>query len=659
MTKSNLKKIILPITLILITLTQKTIQFIAYDCHDSKLNITTFNTLNVDHCTPPILSKIEQLPTIKLLQKIETKMIKYISCYITADYLITRCSTLEDAQIVAGGYYSELITIGGPACSQAHNNLFHTFPQGHMARNLIINQTIYFNHIISGQADDSGNCHGSTYHSEKHTWTNVIVQAKYKIHLSDGTAIANNKEDLLILPTGTKLKLSKSYGIDSHKGEVIWDNELNENCQYNEYDTLYEGPASLITAQKSANSAETQTYLVESDKVTFALKKVSITFACSVPAIQTEHPRLLIISEPIFIAYFKMKPISPYNMDLLAYINTKFVYIENIIQSTITSMYIDIITKQCNLERKLLKQQLSLASYCLSEFAYTMGQGPGYSALKYGEAVYLQQCKPVEVELFNDNEHCFQELPVLLNNFTFYMAPKTHTLQKYGTQIECSDILPAAYLMEGEWISMTPHYRTAPKIPQMLKPDTAWTWTFQSPERLMTTGLYNKQQIDNLQKLLLYPQEIDAAQSNIARQTMGYNTMDQGLKIRPIIDEDAMEKLLEQKLRKLWGWFTFVGNFMSGLLGIFCICKLIMITLNATLNMSILYQTFGCSFQILAGIFSGLTHYVMHKAHNKKQTKNTSLNKTRKNETNLTKHEQRKKYPPSTQLFQPSNNLTI
>ena len=38
--------------------------------------------------------------------------------------------------------------------------------------------------------------------------------------------------------------------------------------------------------------------------------------------------------------------------------------------------------------------------------------------------------------------------------------------------------------------------------------------------------------------------------------------------------------------------------------------------------MSILYQTFGCSFKILAGIFSGMTHYVMHKAHKRQQEHN-------------------------------------
>jgi len=34
--------------------------FIAYDCSSTKMNITSFNTLNVNNCTPPILNKIEK-----------------------------------------------------------------------------------------------------------------------------------------------------------------------------------------------------------------------------------------------------------------------------------------------------------------------------------------------------------------------------------------------------------------------------------------------------------------------------------------------------------------------------------------------------------------------------------------------------------------------
>jgi len=37
--------------------------------------------------------------------------------------------------------------------------------------------------------------------------------------------------------------------------------------------------------------------------------------------------------------------------------------------------------------------------------------------------------------------------------------------------------------------------------------------------------------------------------------------------------------------------------------------------INTGLNFSLLYQTFGWSLKLVAGIFSSITHYLMHNAH--------------------------------------------
>lgn len=624
---SQIKKILYITILTLIYFIQHTKAFIAYDCSGTKLNITSFNTLNVDYCSPPLPNKVEKIHMIKLLQKTETKQIQFQACYIVADYLITKCASLDDAQVVSHGYFTELIQTGAVLCADAHLKRSYTFYPGITAHNLKINQTMYFSDVIKGTANRDGDCSGETFRTDKYEWDNVLVQAKYKIHLSEGTAIANSRDNVIILPTGTRLKLSDSYGIDSHKGEIVWQNNHKTDCTTDDFDTLYEGPATLITSKQSINSTiEIQTFLVESDKIAFALRKLNLDHACNIPVFRTEHPRLVILTDPNYMPYFHTKPISTFNTDLMAYINTKFVYIQNILQASSTSMYLDLVTKQCHLERKILMQKLSLASYSLSEFAYSMGEGPGYTALRSGEIVYLLKCKPVDVELDRSHKVCFQELPVVHNKQKLFMAPKTHTLQKYGTQIDCTIILPTGYLMEGEWISMSPDYNELGlgKIPQLLKPQTAWTWTYRSPEHLMNAGLYSSDMINALQKHLLFPQEVDAAQSNLARQTMGYDTLDQGLKLKPFIDEQIISRLVEEKLYRMWGWFVGFGNFISGLLGIFVAWKFVMICLNTTINMSILYQTFGCSFKVLAGIFASMTHYFMHKSHTRDLKQNAN-----------------------------------
>ncbi|CAH1731689.1 unnamed protein product [Aphis gossypii] len=194
----------------------------------------------------------------------------------------------------------------------------------------------------------------------------------------------------------------------------------------------------------------------------FSLKQIKKSFACGMPVIQTEHIQLVILVDTAFFNRFTTTTISPQNTDLLANVNTKFVYVENFFKSTITSLYNDIIKKQCDLERKILQQKLTLAFSNISDFSYLMGEGPGFTAVKTGEIIYLIKCKKVNVEI-SRKKVCFNELPVLYNNKTFSMAPKTHILQQFGTQIDCNILLPPGFNLDGDWFGVVPNIQEIKK----------------------------------------------------------------------------------------------------------------------------------------------------------------------------------------------------
>lgn len=608
---------IIQLASIILSLSSLANGFIAFDCSGPKLNITSFSSLQVDYCDVPPPQKSIPLQKIKLIQRADTRTTMYKSCLITVDYLITRCSSFDDAQVVDGGLFSELSIIGSARCSELHQTLVFHFPTGGVLVGLKINNTISTSKIISGKADKTGKCQGTSFTSDRGSWDNVVVQANYKITLGEGLATTISKDNILILPTGSRHKLTEQYGVDTFKGEIIWTNDQHlQNCDSQDFDLLYEGPATIMISEKTHHtSEETHTFLVESDNIVFALKQIKKTFACEIPVIQTEHPQLFILMDMSFMTHFHTKQITPLNTDLMAYVNTKFVYIENFLKTTLTSLYTDLLSKQCELERKMLLQKLSLASYSLSEFAYQMGEGPGYIAIKAGEAIYLLKCKAVNVEIFQQKS-CFDELSVTYNNKTCYMAPKTHTLQAYGTQSDCNQLLPTSFYLDGDWFGMAPDIREIRK-PQSLKPATSWTWNYRSPENLMTAGIYNYETMNALQKHLLFPQEIESAQKNIARQSMGFEFIDQGLRLKGLIDEQSISKMVEHKLQTMWGWFTGFGSIISGLLGIFLIWKIIINTINTGLNFTMLYQTFGWSIHLIAGIFNSVTQFIIHNAHNK------------------------------------------
>jgi len=75
---------------------------------------------------------------------------------------------------------------------------------------------------------------------------------------------------------------------------------------------------------------------------------------------------------------------------------------------------------------------------------------------------------------------------------------------------------------------------------------------------------------------------------NIARQSMGYSYVDQGLRLKSLIDDITISHIIEDKLYKMWGWFTTFGSCISGLLGILFIWRAISILIKTSINMTIL-----------------------------------------------------------------------
>lgn len=74
---------------------------IAYDCSNTKMNITSFSTVEVQPCNIPDLSKPISVPYAKLLQRKEHVPVIYSNIHIT--YHIAGCSWLDAAQSIANG----------------------------------------------------------------------------------------------------------------------------------------------------------------------------------------------------------------------------------------------------------------------------------------------------------------------------------------------------------------------------------------------------------------------------------------------------------------------------------------------------------------------------------------------------------------------------
>ena len=122
------------------------------------------------------------------------------------------------------------------------------------------------------------------------------------------------------------------------------------------------------------------------------------------------------------------------NLDIFAYINSKFVYVEKHIRTQLKYLYRDVVYQRCNLERETLKNSLTIATQAPDEFAFNLMKGPGYMAVVAGEVVHIVKCIPVEV-IVEHGDYCYTELQVSRENKTYFLTPRTHILKRKGTQI--------------------------------------------------------------------------------------------------------------------------------------------------------------------------------------------------------------------------------
>ena len=104
--------------------------FIAYDCNGPNLNITAFNSLSVEPCEPSSEIHTQSIQRIQLLQKTDTYQIPYKTCSIIINYFISRCSILEDAQMVENGFFTEITELGSARCSELYQRLTYYLPNG-------------------------------------------------------------------------------------------------------------------------------------------------------------------------------------------------------------------------------------------------------------------------------------------------------------------------------------------------------------------------------------------------------------------------------------------------------------------------------------------------------------------------------------------------
>ena len=183
--------------------------------------------------------------------------------------------------------------------------------------------------------------------------------------MAESYADLDIKNNIIHLKSGTACNFNEYKCVDFELGQTFWDSNVRNDCAL---ELLYSGLAVKISSI-SNNKLET-IFNVETESISFSFKQRGTTFICDTLIYLTEEPQL-IIRETTNNYPTKILKIEP-RLNLINYVNSKFIYVERHIRKQIIDSYIDLLRQICQVERLTLKNSLNLAFLSPDQFAYNL-----------------------------------------------------------------------------------------------------------------------------------------------------------------------------------------------------------------------------------------------------------------------------------------------
>lgn len=586
---------------------------IAYDCTSDHTNITRISMISSTDCNYQKYQPEVSRERIQLLQLADVTPIHIYQCKYQVDRLITHCGMHSHASMVKGSFQSFIKEIHRDECLNIHHHQTLKTSSGLIIEGIALNGTTKFVDVVAGTINTNSDCTGAYFSDSRNEYADVVVQYSITLTIRDFTASVLSSGDTVIIE-GLRCDYSKGHCMDSNYGQSFWSHNSNPSCYETTYDVLYEGLANKAIIVSPTTGLNETVYSVVNGDTIFALQIKGDIDLCSSFGHQTEHPRLFIVPYVQKSKAFSKKQVLTKNLDMFAYINSKFVYSERHIRNELNTIYIDVLTKICETERDLLQTQLSFAKLDPPGFAFMRTKQPGYTATLLGEILYLIKCVPIEVEI-RKADLCFNELPVAYKNRSMFMTPMNHLLQPHGKVVECTSFMTPAYQLLNVWYNLFPVLHKT-ESPKSLDVNSRFTWSYTDPGNLASAGIYSQQDLDGLKKQIMFPSEREVITNAMVRKILSPGETDQqNLNIGNLMDENKLKKMFSQAWDSAWQAFTSFGLIMSTIMGIIMVLKTIKFLIDTLIHAYSLHAIFGWSIQLL-GAFWDVVTYLLIRGHN-------------------------------------------
>ncbi|KAG5863444.1 hypothetical protein JTB14_036158 [Gonioctena quinquepunctata] len=328
---------------------------IAYDCDDKYCEISVVLIRYVAEC-PKINTAYYRISgTVKVIQRDEISLQHVSTCLIELTRLISHCGMHSHSSVVAGCIMSYIYRVGAEECRSIHRYRTLKIYQQNIG-GITMNGTTTASLTLEGAVDSDGTCEGSTYHENGQVWKDVVVIATIKIKVTDYLAKIKLDENEISLIGGVVCPFLKRYCFYTNLGETTWEVSPLRTCE-KKISLLYHGQAEKI---KNLFTTE-QIIVVKNNTEVFAVISTEKVYLCQLEVWQTEHPRILVI-EGIQKNQTSAKiNISPHNADLMAYVNSKFLYVEQAYSRKLDQFYTVTVHRRCLIQREILRTRLLMA----------------------------------------------------------------------------------------------------------------------------------------------------------------------------------------------------------------------------------------------------------------------------------------------------------
>ena len=426
-----------------------------------------------------------------------------------------------------------------------------------------MNETVQTSVLVAGSVEEGGWYTESKFSQVGRPDIEGVVYQEYEISISSGTAYLDINSGHLILPNKIGCKPDKNYCYNSNMGHIFLKDSKSLSCDESKYMALYQGTGRISYGKDGRPT----TVMVEETEITFGLTLTGSLRDCGHVIHSTEHPQLFIELESEAGFNRKVEVAKHTDLNLLNYVNSKFVYLDHKLQKQLTNLYDILQRKRCHLEQETVKNRLSMARTNPDEFAYAMNnQQAGTTALVKGEVVYIIKSIAKSVARRNTSGICYDEIPVTYNNEDYFLTPKNRLLMKAGTEIECSSVVPSGYKLAGHWISFSP------KATRIVKPKTmsliiTGDWTYILSPTLVPAGIYTEADTNSFQRSLILPAESRARMATLVNLYGGRALSHQGGSVWNLMTPDDMKKMGSRALAAIMGGFREFGIWSSAVIG--------------------------------------------------------------------------------------------